>query len=159
MNRRGAIVSAAYRELRRIAEQEGPEGRYLLEQAEFCVDAHGGNVVLSLQFGREVVWKSTLPISRAQIDDGAMPSAEMEQHAVAAMRKSLSVVGQYEHARLNKYFPKSIDRVEVNYDANANEKTFKVHFKNGHVAEGTQSEMSSDYFMARCTMIYDLPPL
>lgn len=155
----GHIVQAAYRELRKIAEREGPDGAYLLQQCEFCVDLHTGMAVLSLQFGRDVVWKQQLPISKGQVENGSITVAAMEKHVIEAMRKTLSLVGQVEHSRLNGHFPKSIERVEVEYLPATNEKNFKVFFKNGHMAEGTEAEIRTDYFMARCTMIYDLPPL
>lgn len=155
----GHIVQAAYRELRKIAEREGPEGVYLLERAEFTVDYAGSDIVLALQFGRDVVWKQRLSIKRYDIEENKISVTEMEQRIVDTMRKSLSVVGMAEHARLDAQFKKSIERVEVEYRPDIHEKNFKVFFKNGHVAEGTESEIRTDYFMARCTMIYDLPPL
>lgn len=158
MNQQG-IVRAAYAELRKIAEREGPEGQFLLEQSEFCVDLHTGMAVLSLQFGRNVVWKQQLPFSKGQIDNGQVTAEAMEASVVMAMRKTLSLAGQAEHARLNLQFPKAIERVEVEYMPDIAQKNFKVFFKNGHVAEGSESEIRTDYFLARCAMIYDLPPL
>lgn len=153
------IVRAAYAELRRVAEREGPEGAALLDMSEFCLDTHTGHAVLSLWFARDKVWEQRLPISKGQLDGGAISIEEAEKCVLQVMRDTLSLVGQKEHTRLNARFPKSIVRVEVEYMMATRERNFTVFFKNGHIAEGTESEIHTDHFLARCAMIYDLPPL
>lgn len=155
------IVNAAYAELREIAKKEGPDGELLMYQCEFTADyAAGGSVLLQLQFGRDVVWKQQITgITRTQIEMG-MTYTDMAVKVTEAMRKTISLVGQVEHARLNQEFPQSIARVEVEYIPAQADYQYRVFFRNGHIAEAIgKREVRDDLFKARCAMIYDLPPL
>ena len=88
-----------------------------------------------------------------------MSSDALQERVSGAMRANLSLVAQMHFARLEQLFPRAILDVQIGYDPELRVKTIRVAFRNGHVAEGPETEAKSDVFTARCVMLHDLPPL
>ncbi len=93
------------------------------------------------------------------VDLGGSPKMSLEEKATHVARQNLSLVAQMHWARLDRLFPKSIRNVELERrEVDLNHRLI-VTFKNGHVADCLESEAKDDLFTARCTMLYNLPPL
>lgn len=147
-------------ELRKIAEDEGPDGMLMLEHTEFVIDYGTMDAALrvAMEYRGQRVWQAELDMSREQMDRG-MVDELFKKNITSAMRGTLSLVGQMHHARLDKLFPKSIKEVKVSYDPEKARKVVNVHFHNGHVASADEMEAKTELFTARCSLLYDLPPL
>jgi hypothetical protein len=155
------VVRLLNQELQRLTLQE-PEGKDFLEHAEITADYVNGRqaVGIILSYRNRQVWRRLLPISANQVEFSSNMSDEKLYNTITdTMRKHLNLVAQMHFARLDPMFPNSIDEVSMGYDPTTNSKTVQVKFKNGHVAEGPESEAKLDIFLARCAMLYDLPPL
>lgn len=94
------------------------------------------------------------------IDIGDYDNMEdIEKTVTHVARQNLSLVAQMHWARLDRLFPKSIRNVELERREVDLNHRLVVTFKNGHVADCLESEAKDDLFTARCTMLYNLPPL
>lgn len=140
----------------------GPEGKYLLEYAEITADYIKGrqSIRVALSFKGNELWVRELPMSATQVEFRTqMDDKEFESKITTTMRNHLNLVAQMHYARLEPMFPGSIQEVTMGFDMETNEKTICVKFKNGHVADGPERESKSEFFLAKCTMLYDLPPI
>lgn len=153
------IVRVMNSEVKSIAAKEGPEAvgmmRYIDCTADFRTNYNYLTLGVTYQQGQ--IWMRKLKM--AEHDLFSMNEDGFVKTISEAMRGTLSLAGQIEQARLEKLFPGSIKNVLVTYDQERKEKAFQVVFKNGHMAEGYESEVRSDFFTAKCTMLYDLPAL
>lgn len=145
--------------IKEIAEREGPQATEMLRFIDCSADFRNGNqfVLMSLVYRQNQFWERKIKMSES--DMYTMKEDFFVNTISDAMRGTLSLAGQIEQTRLEKMFPNSIKNVLVTYDHQKAEKVFQVVFKNGHMAEGYESEVHTDYFSAKCTMLYDLPPL
>ena len=147
-------------ELRRLCEQE-PDLAAAREFIDVTADIYNQQYLdISVTFRNNEIWKKRLPITRSQIEmSSEMSDKALEDQVTTTMRKHLDLVAQMHFARLEQMFPKSIDTVTMGYDPAKDQKLVIVKFKNGHVAQGPESEAKTDVFHARCAMLYDLPPI
>lgn len=155
------VIGYAWAEIRRIAKEEGDDGMRMMEHLDLTADVNNGRDLLEIavEFKKEVIWRSRVPITRANIDfESSMSNKELQDTLSVHMRKQLSLVAQLHHARLDKLFPGAISGVRLGYIPATAEKIIIVTFKNGHEAEATETESKTDLFTARCLMLYDLPP-
>ena len=149
-------------ELVRAALAEGPEGRFLLEYAEITADYIKGrqSIRIALSFKGSELWVRELPMTSSQVElSSVMSDKSFEEKITTTMRSHLNLVAQMHYARLEPMFPGSIAEVTMDYDVDTNTKLVRVKFKNGHVADGPEHEAKSEFFLAKCTMLYDLPPI
>ena len=153
------IVSIAYAELNRLARKEGPDGLALLSRCEFTADFEKGKgrCRIHLQIGREVVWTGYASVTEDDVQ--FLADEELVKRVLTPIRDSMSLVGLEVHAAVDRLFPKSVRKVDVEYSVEQAERKFAVLFQNGHVAEVMESELRTEIFVARCSMLYDLPPL
>lgn len=155
------INSLLYNELRKRSLEE-PEGALFLDHAEITADyiKHRQAVGVELSYRGKVIWRKELPITANDVEFASkMSDKDLMETVTSTMRKHLNLIAQMHFARLEPMFPNSIDEVTMGFDPKSNTKTIHVKFKNGHVAEGPESEAKQDIFLARCAMLYDLPPL
>lgn len=147
-------------ELRRVAKRE-PEVAAIMEHLDVTADIQNTQyLTLAVTFMNKQIWKKQVPITRNQIEYREhMSDDKLEQTVTNTMRNHLNLVAQMHHARLDKHFPNSIAEVTMGYDPQKAQKTISVRFKNGHVADGPEAEAKSEFFLAKCTMLYDLPPI
>jgi hypothetical protein len=153
------VAQTLTNELRQIAAREGPEGALMLRDAEVTVDFTNNRTALvaKVYYRGLEIWNRRIGVSE---DDMMVLKDDVLVEKISdAMRGTLTLAGQVQHAKLEKLFPGAIKNVIVTYDAEKHEKVYQVIFKNGHMAEGLESEMKTELFMARCTMLYDLPAL
>lgn len=135
---------------------------WLLEHADLTADYVNGRqgIKVSLLFRNKPIWTRILPISANQVEiPSQMSDEKFEQTISNTMRSHLNLVAQMHFARLDQMFPNSIAEVTMGYSPERAEKTIIVKFKNGHVADGPEAESKSEFFLAKCTMLYDLPPI
>lgn len=132
------VHNALVAELRAIAEREGPEA------------------IAAVPYFKTCVYQFRLAVSSIY---EAMSDGELENRVSAVMRNNLSILGQLHYVHLHKLFPHAIRDVQVEYDVTQDLKVVKVLFKNGHIAEAPEHESKTDLFIARCSMLFDLPPL
>jgi hypothetical protein len=59
--------------------------------------------------------------------------------------------------RLNQKMPRTIDRIEVVYDAARDERRAIVTCKNGHKIERPEKDLFTEDFLATLSLVYDLP--
>jgi len=147
-------------EMRRIAKNE-PDVAAIMDHLDVTADIQNQQyLTLAVTFMNKQIWKKQLPITRSQIEyREQMSDSKLESTITNTMRNHLNLVAQMHHAWLDKHFPNSIAEVTMGYDPQKAQKTIHVRFKNGHVAEGPENEAKQDIFLARCTMLYDLPPI
>lgn len=107
---------------------------------------------IAVEFNRELVKRFDIHVSYKDNTETLMEKINL------VMQGNLSLVGQMHFVRLHKVFPNSIRDVTVVYNADKHEKIIHVEFKNGHVAEAPEAEAKTDLFIARCSMLFDLPP-
>lgn len=141
---------------------EGPEGMWLLEHADITCDYIDGRtgIRVALSFKGNELWVRKLSLSATQVEFGStMSDKKFEETITTTMRNHLNLVAQMHYARLEPMFPNSIAEVTMGFDMDSHEKTVIVKFKNGHVADGPEREAKSEFFLAKCTMLYDLPPI
>jgi hypothetical protein len=154
-------------ELRRAAAAEGPDGVYFLEHADITADYIDGQeaIRVGLSYRNKEIWARKIPMSRYQVEGvkysgkPAVTDDKFRETISNTMRAHLNLVAQLHYARLAQVFPDSIADVALSYDPETMQKTLCVKFKNGHVAEGPESEAKSEVFLARCAMLYDLPSI
>jgi hypothetical protein len=149
-------------ELVRAALAEGSEGKFLLEHAEITADYIKGrqSIRIALSFKGSELWVRELPMTATQVElSSVMSDKSFEEKITTTMRSHLNLVAQMHYARLEPMFPNSIQEVTMDYDIETNTKLVRVKFKNGHVADGPEHEAKSEFFLAKCTMLYDLPPI
>lgn len=84
---------------------------------------------------------------------------DLEQRVTHVARQNLSLVAQMHWARLDTMFPKAIRNCEIERNEATLDHRLIVTFKNGHVADCFEREAKDDLFTARCSMLYNLPPL
>lgn len=119
------------------------------------VDHLRGGLLLQIDFSRDRSWSKKITVSSyADMSEG-----ELENRVSAAMRNNISILGQMHYVRLHKLFPNSIKDVQIQYKPETHEKIVQVLFKNGHRAEATEHESKGELFIAKCSMLYDLPPI
>lgn len=155
------INSLLYNELRKRSLEE-PEGARFLDHAEITADyiKHRQAVGVELSYRGTVIWRRELPLTANDVEiASAMSDQQVIETVTGTMRKHLNLIAQMHFARLEPMFPGSIDEVTMGFDPKTNTKTIHVKFKNGHVAEGPEGEAKDEIFLARCAMLYDLPPL
>lgn len=152
------VYDALVAELKAIAEREGPEAIAAVPYFEITVDHESAQQVMRVQIEihKTCVYQFRLAVSSIY---EAMSDGELENRVSAVMRNNLSILGQLHYVRLHKLFPHAIRDVQVEYDATQDLKVVKVLFKNGHIAEAPEHESKTDLFIARCSMLFDLPPL
>jgi hypothetical protein len=75
------------------------------------------------------------------------------------MEAYFRLAGQVHHAYFEARFPRSIEQVCIGYDSRSATKMIWVKFANGHVAEGPEAQARTDFFIAKCIMLHDLPML
>lgn len=149
-------------ELVRAAKAEGPEAQFLLDHAEITVDYIKRREALriALSFKGSELWVRELPMTAMQVElQSVMSDKSFEEKITTTMRSHLNLVAQMHYARLEPMFPESIAEVTMGFDPETHTKLVCVKFKNGHVADGPEHEAKSDFFLAKCTMLYDLPPI
>lgn len=149
-------------ELVRAAKAEGPEAQFLLDHAEITVDyiKHRQSIRVALSFKGNELWVRELPITATQVElASVMSDKAFEEQITTTMRSHLNLVAQMHYARLEPMFPGAIAQVTMEYDVETSTKLVRVQFKNGHVADGPEHEAKSEFFLAKCTMLYDLPPI
>lgn len=148
-----------YTTLRDIAAKEGVEASLMMRETDITVDFRKNRSVLlcAVTYRQHPIWERTIPMSEEMMSQ--LTDDQFEKTISNAMRGTLSLAGQLAQVRLEKMFPESIKTVLVTYDPQRAEKVFQVIFKNGHMAEEFESELWGDVFKAKCTMLYDLPPL
>lgn len=115
-------------------------------------------VVVRIWFNCEEVWSRSISVS-GLYDEFRMDDKELRQVISETMKAHLDLAAQLHFARLSQKFPSAITNVSMAYDATTNTKMIQVLFKNGHKAIGPESEAKSEVFLARCAMLYDLPPI
>lgn len=116
--------------------------------------------MMGVEFKGNQIWKRMVPINGLTAGNGVdMSDEELRDKVTNTMRSHLNLVAQMHHARLDKLFPGSIQEVTMGYSPEKALKTIHVKFKNGHMAEGPEHEAKQDIFLARCTMLYNLPPI
>lgn len=142
-----------------IAFDEGPEAMEFFKQLDIAVDynyrQNGYLVEASWGGGRSFAFK----FGMSELTAMEKKAEDLDAELTPFMKKNLSLAAQLLHARLDKQFPNAIQRVETEHVPSTCTKNFKVVFKNGHFAETPEHESKSDLFLARCMMLYDLPPL
>lgn len=133
---------------------------WLLEHADVTADYVNGRneVMVKLLFQNKEIWEKRIAITADQVER-TMDDEDLEKTISRTLRAHLNIVAQMHFARLELLFPKSIAEVTMGYDSRLAVKTIHVKFKNGHVAEGPESEAKTELFHARCAMLYDLPPI
>jgi len=136
---------------------------WLLEHADITADYIKGRscVRIQLLFKNKPIWIRELAMSANQIElrEGGMTDEKFESTITNTMRSHLNLVAQMHFARLDQLFPNSIAEVTMGFDPTTNTKTLNVKFKNGHVADGPEAEAKGEFFLAKCAMLYDLPPI
>lgn len=149
------LAHACEVELGRIAEKEGAEAEEMLRHCQITVDNdfRDSTFLVRIEFRGQVFKQFKADLYRMK------EQKEIADVAGVAMRGNISLVGQMHFVRLDQLFPRSIKDVEVTYDPECNLKIIKVIFKNGHVAEAPEHEAKTDLFTAKCSMLFDLPPL
>jgi hypothetical protein len=155
------INSILYRELRKQSLVH-PEGILFLDNAEITADyiKHRQAVGVTLSYRGKMIWKREIPVTANEVEfSSQMSDKDLIDQVTSTMRKHLNLVAQMHFARLEPMFPNSIEEVTMGFNPDTHTKTIHVKFKNGHVAEGPESEAKQDIFLARCAMLYDLPPL
>lgn len=166
----GEAVPTLHRTLQRLSQHgievlrglvRELEGEYALEHFDVTVDQHkDGYATIAVEFKGNQIWKKHMLVPGLTAGDGVnMSDEQLRDRVTTTMRSHLSLVAQMHHARLDKLFPGSIQEVTMGYDPEKAQKTLHVKFKNGHVAEGPEFEAKQDIFLARCTMLYNLPPI
>lgn len=85
--------------------------------------------------------------------------ANLEKTVTHVARQNLSLVAQMHWARLDRMFPGSIKNVGLERNEATLQHRLVVVFKNGHIADCIEKEAHDDLFTARCSMLYNLPPL
>lgn len=129
---------------------------------EFTADHRNRvGVLLQMWHNRNVVWSHSLPdrLSDAIDTPSIMTDGEFKTTISKAMRDHLNIVSQMHLARLEQMFPRAIKDVELGYDVTRGVKTLVVKFKNGHEADCDEGQAKSQEFLAKCTMLYDLPAI
>jgi len=137
------------------------DGEYALEHFDVTVDQfRDGYVLMGVEFRGNQIWKQRVHVSGLTAGGGCdMSDEKLRETVTTTMRSHLNLVAQMHHARLDKLFPGSIQDVTMGYNPETAQKTVHVKFKNGHVAEGPEFEAKQDIFLARCMMLYNLPPI
>lgn len=137
------------------------DGEYALELFDVTVDQHkDGYATMAIEFKGNQIWRKHMHVAGLTAGGGCDMSDEKLRETVSnTMRSHLSLVAQMHHARLEQMFPGSIQEVTMGYDMEKALKTIHVKFKNGHMAEGPEFEAKQDIFLARCAMLYNLPPI
>lgn len=140
--------------------RENPDANMFFENVEFTADHRNrGDVLIQLWFRNKSIWQHSLGLKEAVDNPYTMSDDAFKSTISKAMRDHLNVVSQMHLLKLDKHFPNSIKEVNMSYDVQRAARKLHVVFKNGHVAECYEHEAKTDDFMARCTMLYDLPSL
>jgi hypothetical protein len=101
------------------------------------------------------VWSITVDAQRLEQKVRELTQTLQEDNGSKWMTSELrSHVIQYQ---LEKLFPRSVDRIEIERNIENLSNTVKVHFKNGHVVATSTSDFLSSEFVALCSMTYQLP--
>jgi hypothetical protein len=138
------------------------DGEYALEHFDVTIDQarNDGFVIVAVEFRGNQIWKKQMEVRGLTAGNGSdMSDDKLREVVTNTMRSHLNLVAQMHHARLDKLFPGSIQDVTMGYEPHRALKTIHVKFKNGHVAEGPEHEAKQDIFLARCMMLYNLPPI
>jgi hypothetical protein len=137
------------------------DGEYALEHFDVCMDQlMDGYVMMTVEFRGNQIWKQRIHVKGLTAGNGVdMADEKLRDTVTTTMRSHLNLVAQMHHARLDKMFPGAIQDVTMGYNPEKAQKTIHVKFKNGHVAEGPEFEAKQDIFLARCMMLYNLPPI
>jgi len=149
----------AFTQLREQARELDSE--YALDNFDitFDEDRTPGRVMMNVEFRGKVIWRGSVAVPGLTSDGVHMPDEGLRDAVSNTMKAHLDLVAQMHFARLEQMFPKSIDTVTMGYDPQKDRKLIIVKFKNGHVAQGPESEAKTELFHARCAMLYDLPPI
>lgn len=137
------------------------EGEYALDHFDVTVDqSKDGFATIAVEFKGNRIWKKHMAVRGLTASMGTeLNDDELRKTVTNTMRGHLSLVAQMHHARLEQMFPGCIQEVTMGFDLEKALKTIHVRFKNGHVAEGPEHEAKQDIFLARCAMLYNLPPI
>lgn len=137
------------------------DGEYALEHFDVTFDQYRDDyVIMAVEFHWEQIWKKQVHVRGLTAGGGVdMSDDELRDVVTTTMRSHLNLVAQIHHARLDKLFPGSIQEITMGYDPEKAQKTLHVKFRNGHSAEGPEFEAKQDIFLARCMMLYNLPPI
>lgn len=143
------------------AHREGPDAVAILRYLQISADSHFHDMSTRVVIEYSHPEQGYFVLYGFSIDDNDLRKDEAHVTKVlsVAMQGNLSLVGQMHFVRLQKYFPKAIRDVAVLFDEKLHQKIIQVQFKNGHVAEAPEAEAKTDLFLAKCSMLFDLPPL
>jgi hypothetical protein len=137
------------------------EGEYALDYFEIMFNqSHDGFAEMVVEFRGKRIFQKQIAIRGLTASNGVdMSDDDLRSVVTNTMRSHLNLVAQMHFARLEPMFPGSIAEVTMGFSPATHQKTVAVKFKNGHIAEGPEHEVKSDLFLARCIMLYDLPPI
>ena len=147
-------------ELKRMVQRLG--GAYALDHFEVTVDqVHSGGqyVLLRIWFMHRPIWEQRLHVPGLNAGYVTTQDQTLANIVTHVMKEHLDLVAQMHHAWLDRQFPNSIKEVRMERNLETDTKMICVIFKNGHKAIGPESDVKKDIFLARCAMIYDLPPI
>lgn len=153
------IIRRLTQELINIANQEGLDPREIANDTDVSADYTGSceGIIVQVAYRGRTVWGRTFAINQENL--GKMTDEAFDKAVTHTMKQQLSLTAQIHFARLDRIFPGSIKDVTSTYNSELATKIIKVLFHNGHVAEAPEGEAKSDLFTAKCSMLYDLPPI
>lgn len=135
-------------------------GDYAMEHFEVTVDqAHDQYVHMRIWFEHRPIWERKIHVPVLNTGYVDTQDQGLQNIVTHVMKEHLDLKSQLHHAWLSQYFPNSIKSVGMEFNLETQTKMICVTFKNGHKAIGPESDVKKDIFLARCTMIYDLPPI
>lgn len=155
----GGVIRRLADEVRDIAAREELDPKEVIDNIDVSADfiGFGDGMRIEVAYRGRKAWGRVFPITGEKLYN--MTDEAFDKAVTNTMRQQLSLVAQMHYARLDKIFPGFIKDVTSTYNSELATKIIKVLFHNGHVAEAPEGEAKSDLFTAKCSMLYDLPPI